>query len=89
MSEENLMCPICGGLHPVGHRDKELKQKLEAIKIMVDALVDQWTEVDHELKDCYIDAYQNIQDSINYLRYILSLIIGGNNNSYPLPSCLW
>ncbi len=32
MSEENPMCPICGGLHPKGHRDKELEQKLEAIK---------------------------------------------------------
>jgi len=30
--EENLMCPICGGLHPAGHRDKELEDKLEAVK---------------------------------------------------------
>ncbi len=31
MSEENLLCPICGGLHPAGHRDKELEDRLEAI----------------------------------------------------------
>lgn len=28
MSEANLMCPICGGLHPAGHRDKELEEQL-------------------------------------------------------------
>jgi len=31
--DENLMCPICGGLHPAGHRDKELEDKLEAVKV--------------------------------------------------------
>ena len=34
--EENLICPICGGLHPAGHRDRELEEKLEAIKKYVD-----------------------------------------------------
>lgn len=32
MNEESLMCPICGGLHPAGHRDKELEDRLESIK---------------------------------------------------------
>ena len=36
MNEENLMCPICGGLHPAGHRDRELEQKLEAVKKLPD-----------------------------------------------------
>jgi len=30
--EESLICSICGGLHPAGHRDKELEDKLEAVK---------------------------------------------------------
>ena len=32
MSEENLMCPICGGLHPAGHRDTKLEEQLEAVR---------------------------------------------------------
>lgn len=36
MSEENPTCPICGGLHPAGHRDKELEEKLRAIKEWID-----------------------------------------------------
>ncbi len=30
------MCPICGGLHPAGHRDKELEDKLETVKKLVE-----------------------------------------------------
>lgn len=36
MIEENLMCPICGGLHPAGHRDKEFEDKLKAIEEVLD-----------------------------------------------------
>lgn len=32
VTDESLMCPICGGLHPSGHRDKELEDKLDTIK---------------------------------------------------------
>lgn len=44
MSEEKLMCPICGGLHPAGHRDKELKDKLEAIKNWFNDWIDPWLD---------------------------------------------
>ena len=27
-----MKCPICGGLHPAGHRDRELEEKLEAVE---------------------------------------------------------
>jgi len=28
MNEDNWICPICGGLHPAGHQDKELAEQL-------------------------------------------------------------
>jgi len=40
MSEENLVCPICGGLHPAGHRDKELEDRLEAAKDVCEQWLD-------------------------------------------------
>jgi len=35
---EDLTCPICGGLHPAGHRDKELEDQLEAVRNFADKL---------------------------------------------------
>ncbi len=42
MNEDPPMCPICGGLHPAGHRDKELEDKLEAVKTWYKENIPDW-----------------------------------------------
>lgn len=62
MSEKNL-CSICGGLHPAGHRDKELEEKLEAVKTLYNEFPENFWVCGHSRKqqlDSWLDRLDKI-----------------------------
>ena len=66
LSEDPPMCPICGGLHPSGHRDDELLARLESAREYFEIHCAGCDVMDDEDDDCEGCSYDHIKGLLGF-----------------------